>query len=67
MKIFAIFAGLGTIYLTVTKPDFYWNHRKAVAMRKIFGDRGATLFYLLIGIAMTTMATLAQLGIIAWD
>ncbi|SHI57945.1 hypothetical protein [Lutispora thermophila] len=45
-----LFIGLFTTICTLLKPDFYWENRKAVALRKLVGDRIAAIFYLIIGI-----------------
>lgn len=45
-----ILIGLFTTICTVTKPNFYWNSRKAQRLRRVIGDTGAMVFYLAIGV-----------------
>lgn len=54
MGYYFVFMGLLIGILTLTKPKFFWNHPKATFVRKFFGDRGTTIFYLIISITMLT-------------
>lgn len=45
-----ILVGLLTLILTIIKPNFYWNSRKAVRARRIFGDTVASIIYLVLGV-----------------
>lgn len=47
--IILIIAGLFTLILTILKPGFFWNHRKAIALRKRIGDGATSIIYLVIG------------------
>lgn len=50
-----IFIGLFAIILTILKPSFYWNSRKARGLRRVVGDLGATIIYLAIGLVSLYM------------
>lgn len=47
--IFMIAFGLFTIISTAIKPRYFWEHRKARAMRKRWGDKVTTIIYFVIG------------------
>ncbi|CAH2213256.1 hypothetical protein [Tepidibacter aestuarii] len=49
MSVLFILIGLYTIIATVKKPAFFWENRKAKVMRKIVGDKIASVFYMAIG------------------
>lgn len=49
MGILFILMGIFTVFCTITKPNFYWNSRKALRFRKLIGDFGATVFYCVVG------------------
>ena len=55
MSYFLIGAGIFTLVCTFLKPDFYWESRKAIRMRKLLGDRGASFFYYGIGIVIIVL------------
>jgi tetratricopeptide (TPR) repeat protein len=52
--IYFIIAGTIIGILTLFKPNFFWNHRKAAFVRRFLGDRGTTIFYLIVSVAMLT-------------
>ena len=39
-----------TAWGAITKPAFFWEHRKARFMRGILGDAGAAAFYIAIAL-----------------
>ncbi|MES2559559.1 MAG: tetratricopeptide repeat protein [Bacteroidota bacterium] len=45
-------AGVAIAILTLVKPNFFWNRRKALFVRGILGDAGTTILYLLIAMGM---------------
>ncbi|MDF2474303.1 MAG: hypothetical protein K0R21_2085, partial [Anaerocolumna sp.] len=47
--IFYILIGLFIIIHTLLKPKYFWEHRKAKALRNRFGDTPTTILYLIIG------------------
>lgn len=49
-SIILLIIGAFIILGVMAKPSFFWNHRKAVALRNAIGDKGTFIFYLLIGI-----------------
>jgi hypothetical protein len=61
MEILLIGAGIFTLICTFFKPDFYWESRKARRMRGIFGDTGATLFYIILGIGLIVFAIIGDI------
>lgn len=52
--IYFIIAGSIIGILTLIKPNFFWNHRKALFVRRFLGEIGTTILYLIISIAMLT-------------
>lgn len=44
-----ILLGLFIIIHTLIKPKYFWDHRKAIAVRERFGDTATTILYLVIG------------------
>lgn len=61
-KGFILFAGLFTLYCTRNKPNWYWNHHKAVFWRNLIGDRGAEMFYYGLGIFLVGIWAFAAFG-----
>ncbi len=54
-KGFILFCGLFTLYCTRNKPNWYWNHHKAVFLRELIGDRGTEIFYYCLGLILVGM------------
>ncbi len=48
--IFFIAVGLFTLAMTLLKPSFYWNSRRAKRLRGLLGDGITTIFYIIIAI-----------------
>lgn len=48
--IILILIGVFTLVCSITKPNFYWNSRKARSMRKFVGDGMTTIIYLVLSI-----------------
>ncbi len=48
--IILLLIGVFAIICTLLKPPFYWESKKALRLRRLVGDRIATLLYLVIGI-----------------
>lgn len=63
-SIFILAAGLFAIICTILKPAFHWESRKAKQLRNLIGNTATSIFYILIGIALTCMALADLLGII---
>ncbi|KDR95804.1 hypothetical protein SAMN02745945_02180 [Peptoclostridium litorale DSM 5388] len=51
--LFFIAIGIFAILGAVKKPRFFWGARKAKSMRRIFGDRITSIFYIAIGIFLS--------------
>ncbi|MDF2613726.1 MAG: hypothetical protein K0S71_1512 [Clostridia bacterium] len=58
-----ILIGVFIIINTISKPRYFWEHRKAVALRQWLGDRNATIIYLVLGGALLVVGVL--LGVLA--
>lgn len=54
--------GLFAIICTWKKPAFYWENHKARSMRELIGDRGAELFYYVLGTILCVLGTLLAGG-----
>ena len=65
MVILFIVLGIFTLVCTFFKPSFYWESRKARGMRKLIGDRGTSVFYYIIGLAVVVIGVLGMLDIIS--
>jgi|GEM_PF-2501619 len=50
IRILFAFLAAFTLFGCTYKPKFFWEHRKALAMRETLGDTGATIFYIFIAI-----------------
>lgn len=50
--ILLIIIGSFTLLMTIFKPPFYWGSRKALRMRRLFGDSLTSTIYLIIAIAL---------------
>jgi vacuolar-type H+-ATPase subunit I/STV1 len=50
LGILFIVAGIFTLLMTLIKPSFYWNSRKAMRLRRLVGDPIASIIYILIAI-----------------
>lgn len=57
-------AGLFSIVATILKPNFYWNNRKALMLRKVFGDMGTSIFYFALGGFLTVVGILELFNVI---
>ncbi len=65
MKFLFIGIGIFTLVCTFLKPSFYWESRKARGMRKLIGDRGTSVMYYIIGLAVMVIGVLGMLDIIS--
>ena len=65
MQFIFIIIGILTILGTYYKPAFYWESRKAVALRRIIGDTATEIFYYIIGIGITVAGILATFGLVS--
>ena len=54
--------GVFTVVCTIKKPAFYWESRKARNMRELIGDRGAEIFYVLLGLFLIGVSIFAPVG-----
>jgi tetratricopeptide (TPR) repeat protein len=61
--IYLIIAGVAIGILTLIKPNFFWNHPKAMFARKYIGDKGTILLYLIISIAFISYGTFSTIKI----
>lgn len=59
-----IAVGLFTIWGALAKPAFFWSSRKAERTRKLLGEGGTMLLYLILGGALSLVGILSVLGII---
>lgn len=50
--IFLIAIGLFIMAMTLIKPPLYWESRRTMRMRKMFGDALANIIYILIAIML---------------
>ena len=50
--IILIVIGVFTLAMTILKPPFYWGSRKALRMRRLFGDSLASTIYLIVAIVL---------------
>jgi hypothetical protein len=50
--ILAIVLGAVVAALTLLKPAFFWEHRRARTMRRLIGDTGTTVLYLGISLVL---------------
>jgi hypothetical protein len=51
-RVFLVVGGLLTLGGTWLRPWWFWEHPKALFLRRILGDRGTALFYTIIGMGM---------------
>ncbi|HHY78413.1 MAG TPA: hypothetical protein GX498_07925 [Clostridiales bacterium] len=63
--IILILIGLFAVICTLLKPTFYWEHRKALILRKLLGDRITTIFYLVLGILLIGLGIANLLGLVS--
>ncbi len=47
-----IVIGAGVMWCGIGKPTWFWNHPRALWVRDMAGDRGATIIYVLLGALM---------------
>ncbi|WFD08950.1 hypothetical protein [Tepidibacter hydrothermalis] len=57
-----ILIGLFTLICTIKKPNFFWENRKALRMRRLIGDKITSIFYIIIGAFALGGGTIALLG-----
>lgn len=50
--IILLVVGVFTLVMTIKKPDFYWESRKAKNLRWILGDKWTTIFYIALACFM---------------
>ncbi len=50
MSFVFLICGLFTLLLTILKPAFYWESRKARSLRRLVGDTTASIIYIVIAI-----------------
>jgi hypothetical protein len=51
-RVFLVVGGLLTLGGTWLRPWWFWEHPKALFLRRILGDSGTALFYTIIGMGM---------------
>ena len=59
-----ILAGIFTAVCTIKKPNFFWEHRKAMQLRKIIGDKATTVFYLALSFILVVFGLIEAAKII---
>lgn len=59
-----IAVGLFTIWGALAKPAFFWSSRKAERTRKLLGDGGSMLLYILLGGGLSLVGVLVLVGVI---
>jgi len=57
-----ILIGLFSIICTIKKPNFFWESRKALRMRKLLGDKITSIFYIVVGALALGGGTIALLS-----
>ena len=57
-----ILIGLFSIICTIKKPNFFWESRKALRMRKLLGDKITSVFYIVVGALAFGGGAIALLG-----
>lgn len=60
--LFAIFAGLFTIFCAAKDFDWFMNHHKARFFVNIFGRDGARVFYGILGLILLFLGVFLGLG-----
>jgi len=60
-----ILIGLFTIIASATDWDYFFNHIKAKLFVKIFGRKGARIFYMILGFGLLAFGVLSMLGYIS--
>ncbi len=55
---FAVLGGVALTLAAIFRPWPFWWHAKALLVRSVFGDRGATALYLLLGLGSVTWGSL---------
>ena len=53
--------GIMTLILSILKPNFYWNSRKAMRSRRLFGDAITQLMYIGIGVALIIVSIVTMI------
>jgi hypothetical protein len=51
-RVFLVVGGFLTLGGTWLRPWWFWEHPKALFLRRILGDSGTALFYTIIGMGM---------------
>ena len=59
--------GLFAIIASLTNWNFFFDHRKAQIFIKLFGRKGARIFYVILGFGIFLFGFLALTGIIGLD
>jgi len=59
-----ILLGIFVIFCTFKKFPFYWEDRKAIFLRKLIGDRGASIIYYTIGLLASIFGVLEVTNLI---
>ncbi len=57
-----ILIGLFSIICIIKKPNFFWESRKAIRMRKLLGDKITFAFYIVVGVLAFGGGVIALLG-----
>lgn len=59
-----IAVGLFTLWGALAKPAFFWSSRRAERTRKLLGENGTMLLYLILGSAFVVVGILSATGVI---
>ena len=59
-----IAVGLFTLWGALAKPAFFWSSRNAERTRKLLGEGGTMLLYLILGAALVVVGILSAVGVI---
>lgn len=59
-----IVVGLFILWGVLAKPAFFWSSRKAERTRKLLGEGGTMVLYLILGTALAVVGILIAAGII---
>lgn len=61
--IILLIVGIFTLAMTIMKPDFYWESRKAKSLRRLIGDKGSAIFYIALACFMLFFGAKLTFGI----
>jgi hypothetical protein len=63
-RVFLVIGGFLTLGGSWLKPWWFWQHPKALFLRRVMGDEGATLFYTIIALGMIYLGLFTAVRIV---